>query len=243
MLVVALLFAGSARADVEAEFAACKARRRELTREAMKIEDVIERGRKLALMPICRRFGDRSTEIVGPLPPPLPPSPISLLEVRPQVGLVLGIGSYAIGTSMALPVTTAPFVELEAGGRLRGVSIVGFGGYSGIDTGFTYYDPSVLRYGRYDSHNTISDGGIKVRVGTGRVAFGAGIGVEEERERGVSTISGPHDMMYELALFEGDIGYAIVAPAGFAVRLRAIVSAAAGDGTVASARFALAVER
>jgi hypothetical protein len=76
--------------DPDTAFAACKARRRALTRDAMKVSDMIERGRKLALMPICRRFEDRSVAIVGPLPA-VPPTPeLSKLEVR-SAKLVVGV--------------------------------------------------------------------------------------------------------------------------------------------------------
>ena len=88
-LLVLVVMAGTAHADPEADFAACKARRRTLTREAMKITDMIERGRKLAVMPICRRFADRSTEIVGPVPAPAP-VPAAKLEMRSDK-LVVGV--------------------------------------------------------------------------------------------------------------------------------------------------------
>ena len=243
MLVVALLFVGTARADVDAEFAACKARRRELTREAMKVEDVIERGRKLALMPICRRFADRTTEVVGPVPPP--PPPLSLLEVRPQVGVAAGMGTYSVGTAMALPAAYEPFFEVEAGGRLRQFSVLGFGGYARVDASFDYFDANVLRPAHYEARDTLTDGGVKVRVRTGSLALGAGLGVEEAHIVGVSTTSGPRDAIYELALFESDVGYSIIAPAGFVLRVRAIASTAAGHGggAVSSLRLALAVER
>lgn len=81
---------GVAHADPDADFAACKARRRALTREAMKITDMIARGRALAVMPICRRFKDRSTEIVGPVPPPAPlpePPKLELHTGRVVVGV------------------------------------------------------------------------------------------------------------------------------------------------------------
>jgi len=242
VLVVVALVVGTAHADVEAEFAACKARRRELTREAMKIEDVIVRGRKLALMPICRRFADEHVEVVGPVPPPPPPP--SLSEVRPQVGLVVGMGTYLDNPGIALPATFEPFFQLEAGGRFRALSVVGFGGYTRVDASFDYLDPKA-RASHYDAHNTLTDGGVKLRLSSGAFAFGAGLGVEQEHVAGVSTTEGLRDYMHDLALIEGDVGYAVVSPAGFALRVRAIGSTAAGHGggAVSSLRFALAVER
>jgi hypothetical protein len=240
-VVVVALLVSTARADVEADFAACKARRRELTREAMKVDDVIVRGRKLALMPICRRFADRSVEVVGPVPPP--PPPVSLLDVRPQVGVVVGMGTYSVGTGMQLPTVDEPFLQVEAGGRLREISVLGFGGYAHVSTSFDYIDQKLQR-AHYVAYNTLTDGGVKARIQLGRVAFGAGAGVEQEHVTGASSTSGPRDSMYELALFEGDLGYALVSRAGFAMRLRAIASAAFGDGgAVSSVRFALALER
>jgi hypothetical protein len=228
--------------DPDAAFAACKARRRALTREAMKITDMIERGRQLALMPICRRFEDRSVEIVGPMPPP-PPLP-SLLEVRPEVGLVLGMGSWQVSTGMSLPAEQAPFLELEAGGRLRALSVVAFGGYTQVKASFDYFDYRVLRLAHYDARDTMADGGIKARLRVGPLAFGVGFGVEEEHETGNSTTEGPRDEMHELGMVESDIGYTLATHDRYAVRLLAIATGAlGGDGSIWSARLALGIQR
>lgn len=234
---------GVAHADPEADFAACKARRRALTREAMKITDMIERGRALAVMPICRRFADRSVEIVGPPPPPPPPPRLS--EIRPHVGLIAGTGAWLVDTSMALPGNTrAGFVEIEAGARLREFALVAFGSYARLDTAFDYFDARAFRQSHYDARDTLADGGLKVRLMTSSLAFGLGVGVEKEHETGMSATAGARDEMHELGLVEGDVGYRIAASDGFAVKLIAIGTASVGDGgSIASARLALALEK
>jgi hypothetical protein len=242
-LWVLVVMAGTAHADPDADFAACKARRRALTREAMKITDMIERGRKLAVMPICRRFEDRSVEVVGPPAPPPPPPRLS--EVRAQVGLAVGMGAWQVGTSMALPAnTSAPFVELEAGGRLRGLALVAFGGYARLDTQFDYFDAVAFRRSHYIARDTLADGGVKLRLSTGGLGLGIGVGIEQEHETGMSATAGPRDEMHQLALVEGEVGYRVAERDGFAVKLLAIGSGSLGNGgAIASARLALGLEK
>jgi hypothetical protein len=196
--------------DPDAVFEACKARRRQLTREAMRIQDMIARGRKLAAMPICRRFADRSIQIVNFAPAPPPQRP-RRLHASPEVGLLAGIGSWQVGSGGA----SASFLELEGGGRVEDVSVVAFGGYARL------------------ANATISDGGMKVRLHTGDVSFGAGIGVEQCRASSTS----------ELALVEGDLGYTLAHRSGFAIRLVGLASAASAwsSGNIWSARVALAL--
>jgi len=214
-----------AHADPEADFAACKARRRQLTREAMKISDMIERGRALALMPICRRFGDNSVEVVGPLPPPPKLQPMPL---RAEAAVTVGYGAWK-GFSLA-SVTSAPFLELEAGARVRGLSVVGFAGYAQAQ--------------RSAARDSFADGGVKVRFHEGPLAAGLGAGVEQVHDAAAGTTH-PRDDMHELGLVEGDLGYTAVARDQFSVRLLAIASGAldGGSSSVWSARIALSVGR
>lgn len=230
-----------AEPDLDPTFAACKARRRVLTREAMQIADMIERGRKLALMPICRRFEDSSIEIVGPLPPPPPIQPVRL---RPEAAVLVGYGTWQVGTQLALPAAArAPFLELEAGARVHGMSFLAFAGYAQVTESFDFYEPFVGR-GHYDARDTFTDGGLKVRCHYGAIGAGIGAGVEQVHDTGNSSLAGPREDMHELGLVEGDLGYTAIARDHLSVRLLAIASGALGDaGSVWSARVALSVGR
>lgn len=220
-----LVLAAHAHADPDpdATFRACKARRRALTREAMKITDMIERGRALAVMPICRRFADNSVEVIGPLPPEPKVTPVRL---RAEAAVMLGYGEWK-GLSLA-SMTSAPFFELEAGARVRGLSVLGFAGYAQVQ--------------RSAARDSFADGGLKARFHSGALGLGVGVGIEQAHD--VASSLRPRDDMHELGLVEGDLGYTAVVHDDVSVRLLAIGSGALGEfGGVWSARVALAVGR
>src|SRR5258706_2907537 len=144
---------------------------------------MIERGRALAMMPICRRFEDRTVEIVGPPPPPAPPPSNA---ITPEVGAVLGVGTWQVDTGMSLPIAPAPFVELEAGGRWRALSLDAFGVYTPVAASFDYFDRAATPPSHYVARDTMFDGGLKGRVDVGVLALGGGFGIEPQHELGVS---------------------------------------------------------
>jgi hypothetical protein len=98
------------------QFDDCKARRKVLTAEAMKIADADERARRLIAMPVCRRNPDNSVEVVEPAAPQ-PDTPFAPhIELAARTGIV---GVTVISERYFAPTGIGPLVELEAGYRIR----------------------------------------------------------------------------------------------------------------------------
>jgi hypothetical protein len=249
-VVVAVLVARSAFAqppgDPDAAFEACKARRRALTREAMKIADVNERGRALARMPICLRLEDRSTEIIDTIPvAPARPVP---LAVHVEACGQLGGGDWMVASpSPGMLAARAPFAEGELGVGVGDTwSFVGFAGYAVLRGDVLYVDTYRMLQAPYESERVLSDVGARARVHHGRLAFGLGVGVEREHATGFSTLTGPRDDTNDYALAEADVGYTLASVDHFAVRIAGIASAAVNatldsPGNIVSVRLALGV--
>jgi hypothetical protein len=227
-IVVSVLVARSAFAepDPDPAFEACKVLRRALTHEAMKIADVVERGRALAKMPICRRFEDRSTEIVGDVPLPAPRSKPIAMHV--EASATLGGGHWMIAESSTLAFADrAPFVEGELGVGLRdSLSLVGFAGYAELNGEATYVDFERRLAAPYVSHDQLVDVGARARLHHGNLAFGAGVGVEHVHAVGYCSLTGPRDDRISNTLIESDIGYTFAGVDRFAFRVSGIASAA-----------------
>ena len=199
-------------ADPDLAFAACKTRRRALTRDAMRIEDLSARGRALAAMPICRRLEDGSTEVVD-VPATLREEP----PFNPRVTLALRTGAAANTLwSDADPDTAwSPFVEVEVGLQpWRHVELAAFVGYSTLVG--TIRAPLVSPTQTYEVRDQLYDAGVRAGLHYGAFAFGIGCGVMVEQGKGYADY---HDYVNQLAELELHGSYTFARLAGAALEL------------------------
>jgi hypothetical protein len=171
---------------------ACKAERRARVADAMKVEDVSERGRLLASIPECRRRDDGSLELVVPPPPPhedtTPFAPRAELAVRTGLAAsALLPGAYASATA------TSPFVEVEVGWHARRhLAVALYAGTSRLhDPTYTtligqwVIDGScrvvVPMFAMYDVDERLYDVGARLHFRHDRLSFGGGVGLEIDR--------------------------------------------------------------
>ncbi len=234
-VIACALVGGVAAAQPGADpFEACKARRRELTAEAMKIADAAERGRRLAAMPSCERAEDGTTTVVEP-PPATPPDPI----VTPHVTAALRVGAAESATLIGSDDPASglgPFIELEGGWRLRRrIELAAFGSYS------RYRDATWMPgvpVGTFDVHDELYDVGARMRLHYDPFSFGAGIGVE--LEHGGS--AGYPVELFTLVQLELEAAYQAARTERLAIEVLGIASAATNlDRDVVSFRLALGI--
>ncbi len=245
-VVVAVLLARSALAqppgDPDAAFEACKARRHALTREAMAIADVNERGRALARIPICLRLEDRSTEIIGLVPTPWPPRPVPLVA---ELELVAGPAFYGMSSPHGSFLARGAAVGLTASTPVgEHVALAAFASYGIARGSFLYVDDFATHVAPFDAREQLAVGGAMVRYDAGRAVLGLGLGLVEQHEPGYSTFTGPVDATNQLAALEADLGFAIVRAGAFDLRVLAVADLAGGlgvDETIRSVRLALGV--
>ncbi len=167
-------------------FEDCKERRIALTASAMKVTDINDRAVLLAAMPVCRRLGDGTTQVVEPAPPPKPDtSPFSPhFDLAARTGLA---GTFVIAPYELAPAGVGPFVDLELGYRWR-----------------REYSASVFgNYARFSDHDVAVSNGVFVpasiiTVTDNLYAFGARI----NRHLGSFWLGGGLGMA-----IEGETGY------------------------------------
>jgi hypothetical protein len=245
-VVVAVLVARSALAqppgDPDAAFEACKTRRRALTREAMKIADVNERGRALARMPICLRLEDSSTEIIGFVPTPPEPRRV---HVSGELELAAGGAYHAMTSDLGSFVAHGTALELAAGARIGdNVAVLGFASYAAADANFLYINDLGTRQAPFTAHEQLAIGGAKLRIHVGRFVVALGSGFERQHETGYSVLTGSVDLNKQLALLEADVGVTFARIGALDMRVLASGDLAGGVGveqTIQSARLALGV--
>jgi hypothetical protein len=200
-------------------FESCKARRRELTAEAMKVADAAERGRLLAAMPSCERADDGTTAVVEP-PPAAPLEP----AVAPHVTAGLRVGASESATLIGSDEPASglgPFIELEGGWRLqRRFELALFASYSWYRD--TSWMPGPTRPGTFDVHDAIYDIGARVRLHYDPISFGAGIGVELEHG---GTADYPAEL-FTLMQLELEAAYEVTRTERLAIDMLAIATAA-----------------
>ena len=152
-------------------FEACKRRRHELTVEAMKVPELVERGRRLEAMPTCT-----STPTVAS------PRPFTgTLEVAVRAGVTdIAPGDQSFGAA-----GRGPYLELEAGARAGRLTVATFVGYTSV------HDPSAIvgddPLSHADLHVNGVDVGIRAHVSVAAGFFvGVGLGLEDWRASGTA---------------------------------------------------------
>jgi hypothetical protein len=202
--VVGILGWASAHADPPSAFETCKARRRELTAEALRVTDVVERGRQLAAMPVCRRLPDGETEVVEPPPPPAPDvspfAPHASWAVRAGVEALTADGHGELG-----PTGSGPHVDVEVAYRFeRAWSIAAFGRYRYIVDDFVpVSNPTPVDVMITSIHDQFIGGGARLDRHAGAVWFGGGLGGDYEHMRGYTGV-----VTHALRTVEVHVGYA-----------------------------------
>lgn len=171
-LALVVVMVGSVHAQPGDDFEACKARRKELTAEAMKYS-AAERGERLNAMPVCRRNDDGSTAVTERAPDPIDTSAYSPLVLGARVGVA---GSAIGATNDHQPVGMGAYVDVEAGYRwTRAYSVEGYLNYS-------RFADDVVAVGVPGNRLHVSDrlygGGIRATRHTFSFNFGVGAGVQ-----------------------------------------------------------------
>jgi hypothetical protein len=224
-------------------FESCKARRRELAAEAMKVGDPDARARLLVAMPACRRLDDGSLEVSEPPPPELDRTPFA---PHVEAALRAGYSATAIVSGRAQASGTGPYVELEAGYRFsRAWSLAAFASFTRFE------DPNVEVIVRtpiavgamWDVHETLYDAGARFHGHSGSFVFGAGLGLTLHDAAGVD-----HTSAWEtLRLVELDAAYTLAKTRQFAAQLMVVVDDSGPlldpTGQVISARLAIGIQR
>jgi hypothetical protein len=187
--LVGVLVATSVHAQPSDEFEACKARRKELTAEAMK-HDAAERGERLAAMPICRRNDDGSTSVTERAPDPIDASAYSPLVIGARVGVA---GSAINATNDHQPVGMGAYVDVEAGFRWsRAYSVQGYVNYSRFaDDVFAVGVPGHLLH----VSDRVYGGGIRATRHTFMFSFGGGLGAQVDSSTRYMGVVTDHAML------------------------------------------------
>ncbi|MGE5184799.1 MAG: hypothetical protein ACM31C_22155 [Acidobacteriota bacterium] len=214
------------------EFEACKARRRELTAEAMTIADASERGERLAHMPTCERDADGTTRVVEAPPPPPPETEPFAPHLAVALHAGAGASSRITGSDPSVN-GIGPFVELEGSwGLRRHVELAVVGGYASfrdasyaVPIGFDAYGNVIT--GMYDVRERLYDVGARVRLRYDNVSFGCGGGVELEQAFAYAAYHDESDVLAQ-AVAEG--AYRVAQSGELSVDVLASVTAALNPG-------------
>ena len=196
------------------QFEACKARRRDMAAEAMKIPDANARGARLAELPTCERRADGTLDVTAPPPPVVDTTPFA-----PRVVLAARLGASAstILSNEVQPSGFGPYVEIEAGYHLRRhVELGAMIAYA------SFHDASafdIVAGQNVDVRELSVDAAARASARYGDFAFGGGVGIEYERYANTSFST-------VLPLLELHAAYAFA----HARALRAQVFASATDG-------------
>lgn len=233
--------------DPDLAFAACKTRRRAMTRDAMRIDDVRARGRALAQMPICRRLPDGSTEVIDPLVVPSEPRLPPAHRIDPEV--IAGVAVWSMKTR-ALAVDQpglAPVFAIASGVQLAGR--LGIGAMASISVySFAYELVEWNRVDRLVGREQLVDGAVELRLRADPLRFAFGLGAQQAHTIATSTIFGPRDVVEPLPMFEASAAFTIAHASGLALDVVATGTIAVDGsletpGSIASARVALALRR
>ena len=194
---VLVLIGAAAQAQPSDELEACKARRRELTAQAMQIDDAARRGEALAAMPICRRNADGSTQVDVPQPAPVDDAPFS---PRFHFAVRTGVTANMVMAAQDFePDGAGPYLELEAGYRWeRAWSASAFGSY----TRFSGEVPAT-QVGFLTVYDSLYDAGVRIARHHFRWWVGGGLGYERDNNVAYEGMKTAH----ELGLVEENIGY------------------------------------
>jgi hypothetical protein len=175
--------AAAAAAEPDA-FEACKARRRELTADAMKVADLDARARLLLAMPTCRRFEDGHTEIVAAPARDIPDT----RPFTPRLGasVFAGFGANTVISNNELaPTGVGPLVEVDVGYRANrrnsAALYATLARFSADDVVRTYGEgPIVTSLVVPHVTDTMFGFGVRGRRHTGRWAIALGLGAVVE---------------------------------------------------------------
>lgn len=247
----ALLVLGVSRVAFADPLDACKARRHELTVEAMQLP-LVERGPKLVRMPECRRNDDGSVEVIDPTlpPPPLPP-----FERQWSIAVSTGVAATQVASLITTAAGVGPFVKLEGAWHfVRRFSVALSAGFSSFDADITSnVDPvngSIGRYVSYEVSHRLYDVAAHVRFHLGDLIIGVATGVEFDHA--LAFADEPETITPNL-LFMLDANYPLVMLGEYRLLIAGIasyshpsaVSATDGSlyGDVLSARLGLEVRR
>jgi hypothetical protein len=222
--VVVLGVATAASAQPSDDFEACKAHRRELTAQAMKIASAAQRGEALAAMPVCRRNADGSTEVVVREPAPVDDAPFS---PRFHAALRTGFAANMVMSQNDFePDGSGPFVELEAGYRWErawSASLFGsFTRFSGLVP--VFYTPPIPP-SSIIVRDSLYAGGARVARHHFRWWFGGGVGYERDNNTNQG-MAVPHD----LGIVEEFVGYRLATASVVDAELMVLADEAFGDG-------------
>jgi hypothetical protein len=166
-------------------FEACKARRRALTADAMKVADPDARARLLLAMPTCRRFEDGRTEIVAERPPELPDT----RPFAPRIGasVFAGFGANTVISNNELaPSGVGPLVEVDVSyrpNRRNSVALYATLARFGADNVVRTYGDGPIITSLVVPHvtDTLFGAGVRGRRHTGRWAIALGVGAVVEQ--------------------------------------------------------------
>jgi hypothetical protein len=216
-----LLVTGIAAAQpaTETPFEACRARRRALTAEAMKIDDAARRGEALHAMPVCSREADGSTQVIEAEAP-------EVVDNGPYSPLVAAVRTGANATEVfdsrvgLEPRGGGPFVDVELGYRwTHAYSIGAFASYA------HFSDSSNSLLGMLADSESLYSFGARGAFHRNRWTLSGGLGVLiEHDDHSVdafrATISTTYLSLQELAAYD------LVSARGMTAQVEVIVNEA-----------------
>jgi hypothetical protein len=195
LVVVGATAAAHAEPATREQFEACKARRSELSVEAMKIPTAAARAEAFAAMPSCERHDDGTFAVTVAAPRPVDTTPF---VPRAELAVRVGASASTILSNEVQPGGFGPYVEVEAGYQLRRhLELAAMVGYA------SFRDPAAfdILTGRVvDVREASFDAAARVTARYGAVSFGAGLGLEYERYPNASFAT-------TLPLLEVHVGY------------------------------------